>query len=198
MSEEPPSPSVEIAVIVEDHAWREILSEAPEIARRAARAALRHGMAMAVKGAPARARRYRGSAALGELAVVLADDHLARRLNRNYRRQNKPTNVLSFGDLDGPCETDPPGPRLLGDVVLARETIFKEAAQQNKVLGDHLCHLVVHGVLHLLGFNHDTVDRAQKMESLERAALSDLGIADPYHERHASDRPCPELGSCHD
>ncbi|MEE8536338.1 MAG: rRNA maturation RNase YbeY, partial [Kiloniellales bacterium] len=74
----------------------------------------------------------------------------------------------------------PGQPRLLGDVVLARETVLREAAEQGKPAGDHLMHLVVHGLLHLLGYDHDVARRAGEMEALETAVLAELGIPDPY------------------
>ena len=197
MSEEPPSPGLEIAVVVRDSAWREALGEAAQIARRAARAALRHGEGPEAGPAPRSAPQV-GPPPAAELTVVLADDRLTRSLNRKYRRQDKATNVLSFAGLDGPSEAGPETPRLLGDVVLARETVFEEARAQDKAPGDHLAHLVVHGVLHLLGFDHETAGQAEAMESLECAALADLGIADPYRQRQTIDSAGRELDPCHD
>jgi probable rRNA maturation factor len=197
MSEEPPSPSIEIAVVVRDRAWRTTLDEAAEIARRAAWAALRHGEGSEA-GLTPRSAPQAGDPVAAELTVVLADDRMTRSLNRDYRRQDKATNVLSFAGLDGPPEAAPDTPRLLGDVILARETVFEEARAQDKAPGDHLAHLVVHGVLHLLGFDHETAGQAEIMESLECAALADLGIADPYRERQTIDSSGRELDPCHD
>jgi probable rRNA maturation factor len=112
---------------------------------------------------------------------VLADDAFVRGLNREYRRQDKPTNVLSFpsGFLDG--EGDPgEGPFPIGDVVIAFSTLAREAAAQGKSVEDHLAHLVVHGVLHLLGYDHETEDQAREMEGVEVRLLAGLGVADPY------------------
>jgi len=108
---------------------------------------------------------------------VLADDALLRSLNRSYRGKDAPTNVLSF-----PFQGPPGGaePRHLGDVVLAVETIRNEAGEQGIAPMHHLQHLVVHGLLHLLGFDHDTVAQAEAMERLEAQILAKLGIADPY------------------
>lgn len=120
-----------------------------------------------------------------EVSVVLADDNLLRRLNRRWLRVDKPTNVLSFPALER--EPAPPGaPLLLGDVVLAFETVSREAAQQRKPLADHLRHLIVHGVLHLLGYDHDFPTEAEQMEALETTVLAGLGVADPYAEREAT------------
>jgi len=191
MSEEPPSPSVEIAVVVQDSAWCEALRESAELARRAARAALRQQYGVRARSAEPGAPRAESAMAASELTVVLADDRLLRRLNREYRGQDRATNVLSFAGLDGPSELRPEAPRLLGDVVLARETVFREARAQSKTPGEHLSHLVVHGVLHLLGFDHETEAQAQSMEAVECAVLAGLGIADPYGMRQA---PFPARG----
>jgi probable rRNA maturation factor len=119
-----------------------------------------------------------------EIGVVLADDATVRALNRDYRGRDAPTNVLAFAqeELVLTQETigHASGPLLLGDVVLAYETVQREAAAQGKTLADHTCHLVVHGVLHLLGFDHDTDASAAHMEQREITLLAALGIADPY------------------
>ncbi len=109
---------------------------------------------------------------------MLSEDATVRALNRQWRGQDKPTNVLSFA---AGAETAPPGaPCLLGDVVLAYETVAAEAKAQGKPMAHHLCHLVVHGVLHLLGFDHERAAEAERMEALETVILAGLGIADPY------------------
>lgn len=112
-----------------------------------------------------------------QISIVLTSDQEMRNLNRTWRGKDAATNVLSFPVDDGIRE---PGP--LGDVVLAYETTLKEARQQNIALQDHVSHLVVHGVLHLLGFDHAEDEAAKLMENLERTALASLGIADPYAE----------------
>src|SRR5258708_5623953 len=120
----------------------------------------------------------------GELSIGLGDDALVQALNRQWRGHDKPTNVLSFAALP---PTLPPGaPRLLGDVVLAFETLAAEAAAQGKPLAHHLRHLVVHGVLHLLGFDHAAAGEAERMEALEVAVLAGLGVPDPYRVTEAS------------
>ena len=96
-------------------------------------------------------------------------------LNRTWRGKDAPTNVLSF-----PLEEEVSEPGLLGDVVLAYETTLKEAREANLALADHVSHLVVHGVLHLVGFDHEEDEEAERMENLERTALASIGIADPY------------------
>jgi probable rRNA maturation factor len=119
-----------------------------------------------------------------EVSVVLADDALVRRLNRQWRRIDAATNVLSFPSLDQ--ELPPKAPFLLGDVVLAYETVSREAQEQGKDLADHLRHLVVHGILHLLGYDHEEPGQAEQMEALETQVLARLGVADPYAERQAA------------
>lgn len=109
-----------------------------------------------------------------EVAIVLADDAEVQTLNRTWRGEDSPTNVLSF-PADAASE-----PRPLGDVVLGYETVAREAAEQEIALADHVCHLTVHGMLHLLGYDHASDDEAERMEDLERRALASLGIADPY------------------
>jgi len=115
-----------------------------------------------------------------QVTLVLTDDDEMRTLNRTWRGKDAPTNVLSFpvGEIGAPG--------FLGDVVLARETTRKEARDQNLALQDHVSHLVVHGVLHLLGFDHAADEEAERMESLERVALASLGVADPYAEEESA------------
>lgn len=106
-----------------------------------------------------------------ELAIVLTDDATIAPLNKSYRGKAKPTNVLSF-----PAEEE----GMLGDVLLAYETIAREAEEQNKTLRAHAMHLIVHGVLHLLGYDHEHERDAERMESQEIAILNRLGIENPY------------------
>jgi probable rRNA maturation factor len=110
-----------------------------------------------------------------EITVALTDDVEMRELNRTWRSKDEPTNVLSFPAGDAPGEE-----AMLGDVVIAYETTEAEAVAAGISLSDHVSHLVVHGVLHLLGFDHLDDAEAEQMEDLERKALASLGIADPY------------------
>ncbi|MEJ8572725.1 rRNA maturation RNase YbeY [Microbaculum marinum] len=118
--------------------------------------------------------------ASGEVTLVLADDALVCDLNRRFRGKDRPTNVLSFPAGDAVPAGHLPINTHLGDVVLAAETLAREAEAENKTHGDHFSHLVVHGILHLMGYDHETDEQAAAMESLETAILADLGIADPY------------------
>jgi probable rRNA maturation factor len=112
------------------------------------------------------------------VTLALTDDAEMRVLNRIWRGKDVPTNVLSFPADDAIAE-----PGFVGDVVLAYETAQKEAREQDIKLTDHVAHLVVHGVLHLLGFDHGDDAEAERMEDVERRALASLGIADPYAEQ---------------
>lgn len=113
-----------------------------------------------------------------ELSVVFTDDAHIRTLNAGWRNKDKPTNVLSFPA--SPVKIGHELPPMLGDVVLAAETVAREAELEGKPLGHHITHLVVHGVLHLLGHDHEEETEAERMEALERAALARLAIPDPY------------------
>ena len=119
-----------------------------------------------------------------ELSIVLADDALVQQLNRDYRNKDKATNVLSFAfeDVEGP-DAGEDAPTMLGDVIVALETVAREAAEQGKTFDAHFMHLVAHGVLHLLGYDHEAEDEAVEMERLETAAMAALGFPDPYAER---------------
>jgi probable rRNA maturation factor len=120
--------------------------------------------------------RFR-SVAGAEAAVVLGDDALVRDLNKAYRSKDQPTNVLSF-PFKAPPGAAPDG--FLGDVVLAAETVAREAVERGIAPAHHLQHLVVHGLLHLLGFDHQTELEAGVMERLESEILGGLGVADPH------------------
>jgi probable rRNA maturation factor len=114
--------------------------------------------------------------------ITLADDAAQRELNRAWRDDDAPTNVLAFPAADPALRPPTGAPLLLGDVVLAFETVRREAAEQEKPLADHLRHLVVHGVLHLLGYNHENAMDAATMEAREIAILAELGVPNPYRD----------------
>ncbi|PTE10299.1 rRNA maturation RNase YbeY [Mesorhizobium helmanticense] len=119
-----------------------------------------------------------GVAGHSELSIVFSDDAHIRGLNANWRGKDKPTNVLSFPAF--PFPKGGPLPPMLGDIVLAAETVAREAALEDKPLDNHITHLVIHGLLHLLGYDHETDTEAEEMEAIERSALARLAIPDPY------------------
>lgn len=123
--------------------------------------------------------------ALVEISVRLASDEEVRQLNAQYRGKDKPTNVLSFPMvqpdlLDTVSQNSDDGELLLGDIILAHGVCVAEAAERGIPVADHATHLLVHGTLHLLGYDHLHDDEAEGMEEIERQALATLGIADPY------------------
>lgn len=141
-----------IDVEIEDEAWSAALPEAEALAETAARAALDGE---------------------GGVVILLTDDASVAELNIRFRDKAGPTNVLSF-----PAPDNPEG--LLGDIALAYGVCTREALEQGKPLAHHLQHLVTHGVLHLLGYDHLVDDEAEEMEALERRILAGLDIPDPY------------------
>lgn len=165
-------PSSRLTVRVDDPAWHGLIPDVETLCRRAVDATLAAvDVPPALENAP--------------IDLLLADDAAIRALNAAWRGREESTDVLSFPALS----LDPAAPRrqawqpalaTLGDVALARETVEREARAEAKPLADHLEHLVVHGVLHLLGYDHQRDEDAIRMEDLERRILAGLGIADPY------------------
>lgn len=145
----------EIDSVVEAEGWESALAEPPEAL--AARV-----LTQAAAGEKAR----------GAISVLFADDAAVRELNRAWRGKDAPTNVLSF--------PAPEGFDALGDIALALETVLGEARAQNKSPAAHTAHLLAHGFLHLVGYDHEDDAEAETMENRERAILASLGIADPY------------------
>jgi probable rRNA maturation factor len=144
--------------------WRRECAAAERLADAAARLALR-----------------REDAPLATVVdITLADDAAQRSLNRTWRGKDAPTNVLAFPAGNPAMRLPIDAPLLLGDVVLAFETVRREATEQGKPLEDHLRHLVVHGVLHLLGYDHLDDGQAAAMEAREIAILAELGVPNPY------------------
>ncbi len=114
-----------------------------------------------------------------DVSIRIVDAGEMQALNRDYRDQDKPTNVLAFPA--GDTRFAPPGERpLLGDIAVCAGIVADEAGEQGKALGDHWGHMLVHGTLHLLGYDHQTDHEAEAMEAIERDILESLGIADPY------------------
>ena len=159
--------------------WTRLCPFAESLARGAAELAL-------ARGTTALGLAWQGAV---ELGITLADDASQRQLNRDYRGRDKPTNVLAFPVWEPGTRLPSGAPVLLGDVVLALESVAQEAAEQEKPIGDHLVHLTVHGVLHLLGYDHLTHVEAAAMESLERSILAELGVPDPYRDTMSSIEP---------
>lgn len=150
-------PSLTLDVIVESPLW----DEKPD-----AETVIREAIAVAAKSTA------QGAA---EIAILLTDDSAIRKINRQWRDQDKPTNVLSFPANEAGQEA-----AHLGDIVIAYETLAREAAAENKPFAHHLAHLTIHGYLHLLGYDHMSDADAAQMEKLETALLEKLGIPDPY------------------
>ena len=158
---------LELDVIVDVPAWLDALPAAEAICRRSAEAAYHAA----------------GGGAEAEASVVLSNDARVKALNAAWRGKNEATNVLAFPAADVP-QARAPGPLqpplMIGDVIIAFETAVAEARVEGKEFCDHLSHLVVHGMLHLLGYDHQKDDEADEMESLEVAVLASVGVADPY------------------
>lgn len=164
---------IEVAVQAEGDWGDEAEWEA--IADRAARAAI---------GRTPQAEWLSGDASI-EIAVRLTDDDEVHTLNRQYRGKDKPTNVLSFPMiqpdlLDTVTQNSDDGEVLLGDIVLARGVCVAEAAERRVTPAEHATHLIVHGCLHLLGYDHQNDGEAEAMEAIERAVMAELGLHDPY------------------
>ncbi len=112
-----------------------------------------------------------------DVCIRVVGEDEARAMNKAYRGKNKPTNVLSF-----PAEVDLPETRILGDIVICAKVVRDEAMEQKKDVADHFAHMVVHGMLHLLGHDHEVAGQAQAMEALEREILGRFDVSDPYRE----------------
>jgi probable rRNA maturation factor len=151
-----------VDVLIESEAWHD-LPAAEDVAQ--------HAVAMAASGAGIRN---------AELSILLCNDDTIAALNGRWRGQEKPTNVLSFPavPLHGGAAFQVKMP--LGDIAIAYETLVREARESGKTASAHLSHLVVHGFLHLVGYDHETDDEAEEMERLERDILGRIGVADPY------------------
>ncbi len=118
------------------------------------------------------------------ITITLADNATVAELNHQWRGKTGPTNVLSF-PIDASYPTPAEGGRTLGDIILAYETVLCESEEQGKRFDDHVMHLVVHGILHLLGYDHKTEHDAEEMEEHERRILAQLGLSDPYNTPHS-------------
>jgi len=173
-----PDPSPHIAVILDKPCWKGTASQWETLIK----PAVLETLAQSLKALPE-----------AEITILLTDDATIRKLNKTHRGHDKPTNVLSFPSLEPKDVLDlcvskneqenERSPLILGDIALAFETICQESIDQKKPFDHHLVHLVVHGVLHLLGFDHNQDDEALAMESLEIKILSSLMIPNPYQEQ---------------
>ena len=188
---EDPEPALAVEILIESEAWR-MLPEAEDIVRRAITFAAtcpdpillgpRASRPLSGRcGRDARGPRRIGSGhhRNAELSVLLCDDETIARLNTQWRGQQKPTNVLSFPAP--PLQSAVQDEKIpLGDIAIAYETLAREAEENGTTVSAHLSHLVVHGFLHLLGYDHHMDDDAERMERLERDILARIGVADPY------------------
>jgi len=158
---------VKVGIVVQSALWRQLPAARQTVRRAIAAAASHNDMALH-----------------GQVALVLTDDATIRGLNRQWRGQDKPTNVLSFPDAA--AKGRPPDGRAreaddsFGDIAIAFETVAREAEAEGKPVLDHLAHLAVHGFLHLTGFDHESDGEAEAMEQRERDILARLGVPDPY------------------
>jgi probable rRNA maturation factor len=164
---EEPDPAVDI--LIESEGWQD-LPDAEDIARRAITAA-----ASVMDASNARIGLHNV-----EISLLLCDDQTIAALNGRWRGQEKPTNVLSFPAWPLRSGVAIQEKRLLGDIAISYETLVREARESGMTATAHLSHLVVHGYLHLVGYDHETDDEAEEMERLERDILARLGTADPY------------------
>ena len=170
-----------IEVEIEDERWTVAVPDAEALTVQAAQASLKSAHPGESRDPVLSSQHFAGKtwvptfvgmSGLG-MSVLLTSDEAVQALNQRFRHQDKPTNVLSF--------PAPPNPENhLGDIALAFETCEREAAEQGKSLAHHLQHLVAHGALHLVGYDHQSEAEAQAMEALEREILSGLGVPDPY------------------
>ena len=142
-------------VIIDDPRWAEALGDADALCDECRRA---------VASAEPRLA--------GAATLLFADDEALRELNRRFRGIDKPTNVLSFPSAAGDS--------VLGDIAIAYETVRRESAEAGVAFRDHAAHLIVHGLLHLAGHDHEKDDEAERMEALETGILASIGVADPY------------------
>jgi probable rRNA maturation factor len=165
------APDVQIDVAIQDPAWEE-MPGIQSLVLTTVRTALQY----ATKPAEITDKNL-------EISILLANDDLIHILNREYRGKDNPTNILTFAAMDSGEEPMGPNTVSLGDVILSYQTIDREAREQGRFLQDHVTHLVVHGTLHLLGYDHIDDNEANNMESLEIRILEKLGVQNPYTQK---------------
>lgn len=164
--------TIEVDVSISDPEWNASYLDVEDLATKAVMLAIESAsLPDAIKGRDL------------ETSVVLANDDLVQVLNREYRGMDKPTNVLSFASLDSDDPLPSDGPVSIGDIILSYQTLDREAKEQDKFFKDHFIHLVVHGTLHLLGYDHENDDDATNMETLEIRILQRMNIQNPYMDK---------------
>lgn len=183
---------VALSVAVEDEGWLEALGLADEDAAAGwlearVRDALASGLAASGRLSPQPGGRP------VELSLALVDDATVQQLNATWRGKDRPTNVLSFAAMADSGQSAEemiaeagPHPLMLGDILLALETVRREAAEESKTIADRTAHLAVHGVLHILGYDHIVEEEAEEMERLETVILQRCGVPDPYAAESAA------------
>ncbi len=168
---------MQIDLTLHDTHWRAEIPDVEKLTERALNEAKSHPEISL--------RLHMGRVKDTEVSITLSDDEFVQRLNRDYREQDKPTNVLSFPMTDEDDEAPPEegekvGVVTFGDIIMAFETVKKEALEQKKAFRDHYTHLLIHGFLHLLHFDHTQEEEAQEMERLEAEILATMNIDNPY------------------
>lgn len=171
------SPPVALETVRDSDLW-DVVPDAEEIVARAVGAAFVEARLEARPDA--------------ELSVTLSHDGRVRELNAEWRAKNRATNVLTFPAFEPDEMADAP---MLGDIILAFETVAREARDEGKALADHVSHLVIHGVLHLFGSDHLDDETADEMEAIETRALARLGVADPYADADFELDPQPRAAA---
>jgi len=169
-------PQVILDIEIEEECWQKVLPDVLQIAEKVKNAAVDY----VFENADIEVLKANKPLLI---SVCLSDDEHVRELNRDFRGKDKPTNVLTFANVDFAdfkAENEVFGEIDLGNIIIAYETMQKEADIEKITLEAHFCHLLTHGILHILGFDHIEDEEAEYMESFEREILHNLGIADPY------------------
>ena len=156
---------LQVAISIEDESWQDLASNIMSLCESA--------LTRAWQSLDDR------SASDAWVSVLLTNDQQMQTLNNRYRNKDAPTNVLSFPSPENATRAEDAG-QVLGDIALSAQTIIREAAEQSKTVPDHLAHLLVHGLLHILGYDHDVDDEAAVMEQLEIDILGTMDVSNPY------------------
>lgn len=162
-------PPISVDTLVEDDIWNAKLSNHDELIEETVEKTLHH------------LNIFEKNDKITEISVTLTNDESIQSLNKDYRGKDKPTNVLSFPQIDWSNDDWKDDPVvMLGDVVVSFETIAREAEEQSKSLEHHFTHMLVHSIVHLFGYDHETDEEAEEMEALEIEILKQMGIENPY------------------